>query len=300
MTGPGPATLAWVASLVGPGARVVESVRLPGGLAADVHAVTIVDGSDRRTDLVVRQLRPGHGDEPARTESLAAVLTALADHDGVPSPRLVDADPHGGSNDGRSTLVMERLPGSVVLAPQGLEAGIEEMARVLVAVHATPVDAPPFESWFRPDRAAPPSGAHHRARWRAALDLVLADPPPAGERTFLHRDHQPFNLLWEGPRISGLVDWDHACLGPTGVDVAHTRLNLAILASADAAERFREHYEQSSGSTVDPRWDLQELLGYGDGWKESIPVQVAGRAPLDVAGMTARVEDLLGRVLDRC
>jgi len=33
--------------------------------------------------------------------------------------------------------------------------------------------------------------------------------------------------------------------------------------------------------------------GDGDTWQEFIPVQVAGRAPVDLAGMTARVEDVL-------
>ena len=34
-------------------------------------------------------------------------------------------------------------------------------------------------------------------------------------------------------------------------------------------------------------------------WRRFIPVQVAGRAPVDTAGMTSRVEDLLEATLGR-
>jgi hypothetical protein len=38
---------------------------------------------------------------------------------------------------------------------------------------------------------------------------------------------------------------------------------------------------------------------YSDEWRRFIPVQVAGRAAVDTAGMTSRVEDLLEATLGR-
>jgi hypothetical protein len=89
--------------------------------------------------------------------------------------------------------------------------------------------------------------------------------------------------------------------GPFELDVAHCELNLAVLFSADVADRFRLAYESVSGRVCDPRWSIASLMDYiGDGpWSEFIPKQVAGRAPLDVAGMNARVEELVERTLDR-
>jgi hypothetical protein len=50
---------------------------------------------------------------------------------------------------------------------------------------------------------------------------------------------------------------------------------------------------------VDPWWDLHALASYGDAWRRFIPVQVDGRAPVDIAGMTTRVEEVLTATLRR-
>ena len=52
---------------------------------------------------------------------------------------------------------------------------------------------------------------------------------------------------------------------------------------------------------MDPWWELYALLNYGDGdgWAKAIPIQVAGRCPVDVAGMTARVEVAVETALRR-
>ena len=55
------------------------------------------------------------------------------------------------------------------------------------------------------------------------------------------------------PGSSGVVDWANACLGPAAVDVAHFRVNLAVLhgpATADAV------------LPGDPAWDLELAMGF--------------------------------------
>jgi Ser/Thr protein kinase RdoA (MazF antagonist) len=54
---------------------------------------------------------------------------------------------------------------------------------------------------------------------------------------FLHRDYHPGNLLWNDGSLSGIVDWAFSCRGPRGVDVAHTRWNLALVDIVAAAAR---------------------------------------------------------------
>jgi hypothetical protein len=88
-------------------------------------------------------------------------------------------------------------------------------------------------------------------------------------------------------------------VGPREVDVGHCRLNLTVLFSADVADRFREMYEAESGHKVDAWWDVHALLSYGPAWKQFLPVQIGGRAPLEVEGMTRRMEELLDRSLRR-
>ena len=57
--------------------------------------------------------------------------------------------------------------------------------------------------------------------------------------------------------------------------------------------------EAEAGRRVDAWWDVHALLSYGPDWKQFLPIQIDGRVPLDVDGMTARVEDVLGRALRR-
>jgi aminoglycoside phosphotransferase (APT) family kinase protein len=113
-----------------------------------------------------------------------------------------------------------------------------------------------------------------------------------------HGDYQHFNLLWSRERLTGIVDWSGIWLGPPEVDVCHCRLNLAVLYSAEVAEEFRAIYEAEAGRAVDPWHDVHRLGVYGKEWPRFIPIQVHGRAPVR-RGMTARVEDLLRRALNR-
>jgi aminoglycoside phosphotransferase (APT) family kinase protein len=287
-------TLAWVERTLGRDARVVDAQRLTGGLTSWVHALT-VEQHGRRTSYVVRWWDVGadHAVDAVRSE--AAVLTALA-HSELPAPRLRDTTLDVA--DRGPALLMTRLPGHVHLVPRDREHWLQQMATMLARVHALDVPGKPFESWLDPHTLVPPSDATRPAIWREAVALVAAEPP-ATHTCFIHRDYQHFNLLWSNEQLTGVVDWIEACIGPAAVDVGHCRLNLALLFSADVAERFRELYEAEAGRTVDPWWDVHALLSFGPDWKHFLPIQIDGRASLDIDGMTSRIEDLLARALKR-
>ena len=95
------------------------------------------------------------------------------------------------------------------------------------------------------------------------------------------------------------MDWARSCTGPADFDTGHCRLNLAVLFGADWAERLRLAYEAEAGRAIDPWWDLYAVSAYSDEWRSFIPVMVAGRAPVDTAGMTGRVERLLDAIMRR-
>jgi aminoglycoside phosphotransferase (APT) family kinase protein len=170
------------------------------------------------------------------------------------------------------------------------------MARTAVRIHHAAIEAAPYESWLNADTLERPADARRPDLWDAAHAIVRRDPPLFTPR-FVHRDYQHFNMLWVRGRLTGVIDWGGACVGPADIDVGHCRLNLAVLFSAEWAEDFRAMYEAEAGRAIEPWWDLQELLAYGDGWPHFIPLQVGGRRPVDVRGMTARVESVLEAVL---
>ena len=59
---------------------------------------------------------------------------------------------------------------------------------------------------------------------------------------FLHRDYHPGNLPWHEGSLSGIVDWVFSSYGPLGIDVAHTRWNLALVDGPTSAAAFLSVY----------------------------------------------------------
>jgi aminoglycoside phosphotransferase (APT) family kinase protein len=221
------------------------------------------------------------------------VLTKLERSD-IPAPRVI-----GSTTDtarGGPAVLMTRLPGGVHLMPRDRERWLRQTAQMLARIHALALDVKPFESWLDRSQLSPPPDASRPGVWRDAIALLAEERAPT-RTCFLHRDYQHFNILWSREVLTGVVDWSEACVGPPEVDVGHCRLNLTLLFSAEVADRFREMYQAESGHSVDAWWDVHALLSYGPAFKQFLPIQIDGGAPLDVDGMTGRMEEVLGRCL---
>jgi aminoglycoside phosphotransferase (APT) family kinase protein len=289
--------LAWVEQTLGRSAEVAGSKRLTGGLTSIVHRLTVARNG-RREEYVLRWWAPDSEWKQwiARAVPLeTAVLRKLEGSD-IPAPRVIDATTDAAL--GGPAVLMTRLPGKLHLMPRDRERWLRQMAQMLACIHALALDGKPFESWLDRSQLSIPPDASRADVWREAIALVAEDRAPA-RTCFLHRDYQHFNMLWSRDRLTGVVDWIEACIGPPEVDVGHCRLNLAVLFSAEVADRFRAIYEAESGSTVDAWWDVHALLSYGPSWKQFLPLQIDGRAPLDVGGMTVRMEKVLEGALRR-
>ena len=275
--------------------------RMTGGISSVVHRLTIDHGGYRDV-LVLRQYEHAaldlvDSETAAMIRHEAATLRAVYDA-GLPAPEPIAADEDGRESDGHPSILMTRVPGRPDITPADPENWLRQMAAMAARIHEVRFAAQPFRA--RIDAAAPvvPASATRPAVWEAAFG-ILWQPAPEPATRFIHRDFQHFNLLWQRGRLTGVVDWAMSCTGPADFDLGHCRLNLAVLFGADRAERLRLAYEAEAGRAVDPWWDLYALTAYSDEWRQFIPVQVAGRAPLDVAGMTSRVEELLEATLGR-
>lgn len=291
-TRPTTETLAWVERELG--VRVTGCRRMPGGITAAVHRLTVEQvPSGRRESVVLRQYER-RGDVGRE----AGVLRQVAGT-GLPAPLVLAASADGAGAGGHPALLMTRLPGHADLSPADPGGWLGQMADVAALIHAAQVTAPAFDRWIDPARLAVPATATRPELWRA-LAKVLQERETPGQPCFIHRDFQPFNLLWSRGRLTGVVDWGAAASGPPDIDTGHCRLNLAVLFGAAWAERFLLAYEARAGRPVDPWWDLYALASYDDSWPGFIPVQVNGRAQVDTAGMTGRVEELLQATLRRC
>jgi aminoglycoside phosphotransferase (APT) family kinase protein len=270
---------------------------MPGGITSSVHRLSLRLPDGRSTQVVLKRFTdPDWGDVRAIVQNEAAALAAVGATT-VPAPRLLGASPDGTDTEGIPSLLMMRAPGRVWLAPHDLDAWIRQLATLLPSLHAVVADRLTSQPRELDERTVPAS-ARRPEVW-AAAKRVIATEPPSGDEVFVHGDYQHFNVLWSRGRLSALVDWSASRIAPPDIDVGHCRLNLAVLYSAEVAERYRHAYESEAGRRVEPWWDVHQLLAYDDSWQDFIPVQVAGRAPVDVRGMTGRVEDLLAMALAR-
>lgn len=286
---------------MGRGARVVSWRRLTGGITSSVHRLRVQSSNAAQSVVLRRWLTTDEEqarwarDDVARE---AEVLRALEKVD-LATPRLI-AVSRGDEPDGAGTpaLLMTCLPGQIFLAPADPDRWLGQMAAALARIHQAAIDAARWNRWGDPSSLRVPEWSAHPRAWKAAI-AIANEPPPEPTARFIHRDYQHYNMLWSRQRLTGIVDWPNACVGPPEIDVGHCRLNLAVLFSADWAERFLQAYEAEAGRSVDPAWDVQAFLAYGPAWKRFIPIQVAGRVPVDINHMDERIDDLVARTARR-
>ena len=151
----------------------------------------------------VRPRSTGWPRSPTRRRVRREALELLADV-GLPTPQLVVVDPDG-SRAGAPSVLMARLPGGVDVGPAG-RRGVP--ARAGRAAAGDPLGAgcaggvlPDYRPYPLRMRR-PPAWAARPDVWRRAFDVIDAASPGSSERSFVHRDYHPGNVLWEGGRVS--------------------------------------------------------------------------------------------------
>jgi aminoglycoside phosphotransferase (APT) family kinase protein len=254
--------LAALAHMLAPGSRVARVRRLRGGLDAITHAFDLVTPNGDRTPLVLRRLTgswvaPGHADEEA------AVLAALAGTS-VPAPRLVWHDDPG-DQFAAPAIVMTRLPGRSIVDPRSGPWWIDGIASVLASIHEAGGVAVAAVNNDEEQIPLSLERAEHRettelarrviATLRAAAPAVLVGGSPM---RLVHRDFHAGNVLFARTAATGAVDWGSAAGGWSERDVGYCRLDLALMAGGDTADRFLAAYERITGAPVANLafWDL--------------------------------------------
>lgn len=246
--------------------------------------------------------------EPDLAEREAAALRE-AERAGLPAPRLV-AYAAEGPGFGAPVVLMTFVRGRVDLCPANLNWWIDALADQLAAVHTHKAEGFPwtFESWVDWNALEVPAWTEQPDLWERAIAWARSRRRGAGRSgapdptwVFLHRDYHPANVLWRGKAVRGIVDWINACRGPAGVDVAHCRVNLALMFGVDAAERFRRRYERAAGGgAYDPYWDLDGILNMC--LPEPVyyrPWRTFGLAPIPKVELMRRGDELLRVALSR-
>ena len=246
--------LRWVESLVA--GRVVAAERHFAGASREAWRIDVAPEGAEQALFLLRD--KGDGGGSARD---ASVLRALAATD-VPVPRVLGQDSALGA------ILMTRLSGAsdlpALASVEAREAISGDLMHVAAALHALDVDTLAIGHLERP-RCAEDCARAPLEAVRGALEALgaTADPffgfahrwleanvPDRIERVSLvHSDLGPGNFLFEGERVTGLVDWEVAHFGDPMEDLAALAVRDMATPVGSLSRRLGE-YEAASGHPV--------------------------------------------------
>ena len=241
------------------GGAVVRKFRPGGGERNDVWLVDAAQAGP----LVVRFLADG------RRHAMEVALLARAAAAGVPVPEVLWA-----SAAPRPVMVQRHLRGEQLADVEPTDELCRSVAGTLRAIHAIPVaggfgnldgdlrgEDARLSTWFieRVEREADAVSTNLSAEDGRLVEDVLGrlhaarlllDAQPSG---LAHGDVQPFNLLVDGGRVTGVLDWEAAKAGPPAFDLGWWDWFSTSWSTPWPTEAMLEHYDP------DGRLDREEL-----------------------------------------
>ena len=234
---------------------------LRGGSSSAMHLLTVRHRDDRieRVDLR-RYVLPAESHEPDVAAREAAALRVAGQID-VPTPALLGSDPTG-AEAGVPAVLMSELDGKPVWEPRRRQAWCEDLVEALVSIHDVPLPTASVIKAYASHQQrsyVPPAWASDTRIWERAIGIAQ-DPTIDVPRRFIHSDFHPGNVLWTKSQFTGVVDWQHASIGPAAVDVGHNRLNLFFYDTA-LAELFTTTWEHLTGASYHPWADIVTIIG---------------------------------------
>jgi aminoglycoside phosphotransferase (APT) family kinase protein len=226
-----------------------DVARLRGGLEAETFAFRLAG------DRFVVKIYDVDSADQASTEFDNLGVVSLA-RVATPEPVLMD---HNGEWFRTPAIVMSALPGQPDMRPSDRQRWTDGAAEALASIHEIPpartTDArlPRWQRWW------PSTDGMGSDSSRA--DLLLAQfREEAGRLPVVvsHDDFNPGNLLFDGGRLSGVVDWADIVVEPRHAAVALFRHFLAIHPGGEAPELFLDSYEHAARTSLNDihLWDV--------------------------------------------
>jgi Ser/Thr protein kinase RdoA (MazF antagonist) len=161
-------------------------------------------------------------------------------------------------------VLMSYLPGEVTLPKDETNEWLKELAYLLADFHSSlsQNDFPwSYYPYNKIESISAPQWLINKSEFQVALHFAKSYKPHSN-LGFIHRDFHPVNVMWEGGKSTGIVDWPNACYGPKEVDIGHCRLNLALLYGVEEADTFLSYYKKRSNIDITDQsyWDLITLF----------------------------------------
>jgi aminoglycoside phosphotransferase (APT) family kinase protein len=225
-----------------------DLVRQTGGLEAETLIFQL-----RKEHFVVKVFVDDGVQARTEFDNLAAVTVASVP---TPEPVLMDSE---GPWFGAPAIVMTALPGRPEMHPKNRTLWTDGAAEALASIHSIPTSRMSHVRTPRWQRWTPSTEGMGSDSCRADAVLARLYAQVGTLPTVLsHDDYNPGNLLYDGGRLSGVVDWADITIEPRQAAVAMYRHFLAIHPGGDAPETFLDAYERVAKTSLDDLelWDV--------------------------------------------
>jgi aminoglycoside phosphotransferase (APT) family kinase protein len=208
---------------------------------------------------------------------------------------------------GNGLMLMARVPGTSMIPaepdPERLRA-LGAVAARISSIQLTPSPALPVRSGpIECEDFAGMRREHGASDLLRAAEAAVAATWPQDERPGLvHGDLWCGNTVWDGGRLTAVLDWDCAGVGPAGIDLCSLRCDAAWCHGIEAAENVLDGWEAETGRTARdvPYWDVVAALASPPDMG-SFPVSMAFQGRPDLTGevMLKRREAFLDAALSQ-
>jgi Phosphotransferase enzyme family len=240
-------------------------------------------------DVVVKAR---HEDWAAEKTRWAAGHLPLLARRGHPVPEIIW---HGQLGEGWYGVVQSRLPGTPLRAiDRPLVDSLLELVELQADAHVDPAERNfaeyqalvLFDGWDGVWPEAEAVAPELSARMRGWLEPFWGHRLPPAD--FANNDLNLTNVLVDGHRITGVVDWDEFGLNSRGADLAALAFDCELLGEAACADHFLKRIAEISGEA-----GLRCLVAYRALAHVVALARRGGPAPRSAAAAT-RVLDRLG------
>jgi aminoglycoside phosphotransferase (APT) family kinase protein len=260
-----------------PEITAVEVTVLPGGRSKKTLFISLEGTDELPSTIVMRQDAP-----------LSFIKTTVADEapvlravwpTGLPVPRVYHYESET-TELGPPFLLLERLAGKTIGDYFGFSESrprvVLELARILARLHAiAPASIPLHDVDLSVSPGVRMRGHVEQAwnNWRK----VAEEPSPTIESAFawmyqvcervvtgcalVHGDAAPHNILVDGDRVSGLLDWEFTSVGDPAEDLAYIRSSVERVVPWHT---FMQEYTSAGGLEVS-----EERLKFFRCWSEA-------------------------------
>lgn len=236
---------------------------ISGGFDTRVFSFRLAGATGAFSEPLILRLLGAHHD-PARALREATIQNVIAG-EGYPAPRalLATADT---TTLGGGFMIMQRLGGRPlpdqqffgmdrILVEAQLRLHALDPARLIAALGATIT----FDAYL--------DGLATRVRRSAlhglvpAMEWLLAHRPPHPRTPVIcHGDFHPYNILVAGGAVTGVVDWPNAVVADRALDVAATKVILALAPLGASKLSAPERWAAAAGRPILVK---RYLRGYG-------------------------------------